>query len=168
MKNDMSFRGQKKGEQLVKVYFKHWISFVRPVLVFLPFLLVSMTILYYQALLGTLILSLGFLIFLVGLSYLTYHFLIWRWDVYILTNYRVINFDQRTLFHRVVSEAELVNVQDTTYEVKGIWQTIFNYGQVNILTASSGENICFRDVANPQMVQALIVSVKDKKDQTKD
>jgi hypothetical protein len=163
MKKVKIFNGQKEGEAVIEVYHKHWISFVRPVLIFLPFLVVSMIILYYQSVLGTAILTFGFAVLLVGLSYLFYHFLIWRWDVYILTSKRVINFDQRTLFHRVVSEAELVNIQDTTYEIKGIWQTIFNYGQVNILTASSGDNICFQDVATPQRVQEVIIKVKDQK-----
>ena len=62
----------------------------------------------------------------------------------------------------MVSEADLNNIQDTTYEIKGLWQTVFNYGQVNILTASSGDNIDFEDVAHPQTVQDMISAAKDK------
>ena len=159
-KNHQKFRGQRQGEKVVAVFHKHWVSFVKPLVVFLPLFLLSMVILYYSGSLGSGFLILGYIIFLGATSYLLYYFVLWRWDVYILTSNRVINFDQKTLFHRVVSEAELANIQDTTYEIKGIWQTVFNFGQVNILTASSGDNIVFRDVASPQEIQDLIIQTK--------
>lgn len=162
-KKQKIFRGQKDDETVVAIFHKHWISFVKPLAVFVPLFALSLIILYYQSFLGTGFLIMGYVIFLVAISYLMYYFVLWWWDVYILTNKRVINFDQRTLFHKVVSEAELTNIQDTTYEIKGVWQTIFNYGQVNILTASSGDNIIFTDVAAPQLVQEIIIETKGKK-----
>lgn len=163
MKNKKKlFRGQRDDEEVIKVFHKHWISFIRPVAIFFPFFIISVIILYYQGVLGTGLLLFGYVIFLASLSYLLYNFVIWWWDVYILTNRRVIDFDQKTLFHRVVSEADLENIQDTTYEIKGLWQTVFNYGTVNILTASAGQNIKFKDVASPEHVQHVIISAKDK------
>lgn len=159
-KKKLVFHGQRDDELVVAVFHKYWISFVKPVAIFLPIFGLSLVFLYYQGVLGTGFLVIGYILFLFAMSYLLYYFVLWRWDVYILTNKRVINFDQKTLFHRVVSEAELANIQDTTYEIKGIWQTIFNFGQVNILTASSGDNIIFKDVETPQAVQDLIIQTK--------
>ncbi len=156
------FRGQKEDELVLAVFHKHWISFVKPILLFLPFFIVSLVVLFYQQNIGNGFLLFGFIIFLASVTYLSHNFLIWWWDVYILTNKRVIDFDQKTLFHKVVSEADLNNIQDTTYEIKGLWQTIFNYGKVNILTASTGDNIDFEDVSHPQNVQDMIGAAKDR------
>ena len=162
MKKKKYFRGQKDDEVVLAVFHKHWISFVKPMLLFLPFFIVSLVVLFYQQNIGNGFLLFGFIIFLASVSYLGHNFLIWWWDIYILTDKRVIDFDQKTIFHKVVSEADLNNIQDTTYEIKGLWQTVFNYGQVNILTASSGDNIDFEDVAHPQTVQDMISAAKDK------
>lgn len=156
------FRGQKDGEKVVMMYHKHWFSFIKPVVIFLPIFLVSVAILYYQHLFGSGFLILGFVLFLLSVFYLLYNFLIWWKDVYILTNIRVIDCNQKTLFHKVVSEADLGNIQDTTYEIEGLWQTVLNYGQVKILTASAGQSICFQDVPNPEEIQQTVLRVKDE------
>jgi len=155
------FRGQKDDERVISIFHKHWISFVKPIAIFLPFFVVSIAILFYQGQLGTGFLIVGFIIFVGAVSYLLYNYLIWNWDVYILTDQRVIDIDQKSLFHKVVSEANLNNIQDTTFETKGVWQTMFNYGKVNILTASSGANIEFENVDKPEHVMSVIAEAKD-------
>jgi len=155
------FRGQKEGEEVIAIFHKHWISFLKPFFIWLPFFIISVLGLWYQSRLGTGFLIIGFVIFVGSTSYLLYNYLVWRWDVYILTSQRVIDINQKTLFHRVVSEATLGNIQDTTYEIKGVWQTFFNYGRVNILTASTGANINFEDVSQPQHVMDLVAEAKD-------
>lgn len=155
------FRGQKDDERVISVFHKHWISFIKPIVIFLPFFVISLIILIYQSQLGVGFLMVGFVIFVGALSYLLYNYLIWNWDVYILTDQRVIDIDQKSLFHKVVSEASLNNIQDTTFETKGMWQTMFNYGKVNILTASSGANIEFEDVNKPEEVMGVIARAKD-------
>jgi len=56
----------------------------------------------------------------------------------------------------------LKNIQDTNYEVEGMWQTMLNFGRVKILTASSGQSIVFEDVFDPHRVQQTIIQIKDK------
>ncbi|MBU0647873.1 PH domain-containing protein [Patescibacteria group bacterium] len=155
------FKGQKDDEEVVEVFRKHWFSFIRPILVFVVLLSISLIILWYWSMVPLLLLIVGFVVLLVAVSYLGHCFLLWWNDIYILTNRRVINFDQKSLFHRVVSEADLRNIQDSTYEVEGVWQTFLNYGQVKILTASMGESIVFEDVPDPHRIQGIILRAKD-------
>lgn len=160
------FKGQKDNEVVVALFRKHWLGFLKPIVVFMVFLLISLAILW----LGwkfpgvpVVVAMIGLMILIAAISYLVYNWLLWWNDVYLLTSIRVINFDQKSLFHRVVTEAELGNIQDITYEINGFWQTIFNFGSVEILTASNGKSIRFENVSRPHEVQEKIIGVKDGK-----
>lgn len=124
-------------------------------------LVVCVTMLSFWVKLPLLFLIIGLVLLIIDTSYFAYNFLLWWNDVYILTNIRVIDIDQRSLFNKTVTEAELKNIQDITYEINGFWRTILNYGKVEILTASNGKSISFEDVLKPHEVQQLIIKTKD-------
>jgi len=90
---------------------------------------------------------------------------------YILTTYRLINIEQKGVFHKTVSEAPLSRIQDVNFEVKGLWPSIFDFGTINFQTASGQEKIHFRNVEEPKKIQAQIVEAveaAEKKDQDKE
>lgn len=70
-------------------------------------------------------------------------------DVWIVTSRRIINIEQKGLFNRMISEHELDKIQDVSAQQKGIWQTFFTYGNVNIQTAGEVPMFTFRQVDNP-------------------
>jgi len=67
-------------------------------------------------------------------------------DVWIITNQRVINIEQKGLFARVVSEKDLGQMQDITSDVAGFWATLLNFGNVHIQTAGEKERFVFKQV----------------------
>lgn len=81
--------------------------------------------------------------------FLFYSFLDYYLDVWIVTNKRIINIEQKGLFSRTIAEQRLFRVQDVTSEVKGIIPTILNYGNVFIQTAGSKERFVFKQVPFP-------------------
>lgn len=85
-------------------------------------------------------------------------------DTWIITNERIINIEQEGLFHRTASELDLAAVQDTTAEIRGIWQTVLTFGQVFIQTAGSKGRFHFKNIDNPEHVKELITRlVEDDK-----
>ena len=86
-------------------------------------------------------------------------------DTWIVTTERIINVEQRGLFHRTASELDLAAVQDTTAEIKGIIQTIFNYGQVYVQTAGEKGRFHFKNVSDPEHIKELVTQLveEDKK-----
>lgn len=94
-------------------------------------------------------------------SYLLYEYLNWYRDRYIITDKRVINIDQKSLFKRRVSEVELEKVQDIAHEINGLTATALDFGTV-IISSAGSDNINLKDVPCPADVQDLIVKlVKD-------
>lgn len=82
---------------------------------------------------------------------------IYRYDTYVLTNQRLIDIDQESVFHRAVAEAPLENIQDVTYEIRGPISTLLNMGTVVVQTASVNTQISIEGVTDPQAIQQAIL-----------
>ncbi len=90
-------------------------------------------------------------------------FLVWidyYFDVWVITNKRIINIEQKGLFSREVSELELDKIQDVSVSVLGIIPTFLNYGDVFIQTAGEKERFVFKKIANPYWIKDLIMSLE--------
>ena len=101
------------------------------------------------------ILAIGFW-YLVLSGLVFWRFLLWYFNVYILTNKRIVDFDFHGIFFRAVSEAELEKVQDVTAKTFGAVRTLFNFGDVIIQTAGEFREFDFLAVPKPDMVSAEI------------
>lgn len=92
-------------------------------------------------------------------------FIIWidyYFDVWIVTDRRIINIEQKGFFSRIVSELELDNIQDITTDVKGVVPTFLNYGNLYVQTAAEKERFVFRHIPNPYEVKDVIMKVQKK------
>lgn len=83
-------------------------------------------------------------------------YLIWYFNVYIITNKRVVDIDFYGILSREVSDASIRQIQDVTYNVRGIFAILFNFGNVLIQTAGEIEQLEFEYVSHPARVQNLI------------
>lgn len=117
--------------------------------------LVSLTILWY----------LGLLFF--GLQ----SFLMWFYNVYIITNERLVDVDFTGLLSKTVNVTQLSRVEDVNYTQNGFWASMFNYGSVIIQTASeqktpdsAGERsaFTFESVACPDKVASIISQLTEE------
>jgi hypothetical protein len=62
-----------------------------------------------------------------------YIFITWidyYFDVWIITNERIINIEQKNLFIRTTSEVTLTRVQDVTATIGGFFPTLLDFGDV--------------------------------------
>ena len=94
--------------------------------------------------------------FLVTLVYGFYEWTVWYLDLYVLTDKRVVDIEQKTLFSRQVSESSLDKIQDVTFEINGFLATFFNYGNVKIETAGKETVITLDQVKDPEHLQKII------------
>lgn len=96
-----------------------------------------------------------FSLFAIGLTFLI--FMDWYLDVWILTNERIVDIEQKGLFNRHVSEFEFFRIQDVTVEAKGVFATLFNFGNIRIQTAGERVEFIFSQVSSPYSVKDRIL-----------
>lgn len=80
-------------------------------------------------------------------------------DIWIVTNSRIINIEQRGMFNRVVAEQKLFRIQDVMSEQKGVMSTLFNYGIIKVQTAGTEQTVEFEQVFNPQYIAQEIIKL---------
>lgn len=84
-------------------------------------------------------------------------------DLFILTNERIINIEQKALFSRRVTEAELANILNVGYEIKGLVKSFLNFGDITVDTSGSDTNfLTLKNVENPHFIQEKIVNLQKK------
>ena len=94
-----------------------------------------------------------------------YSFLMWvdyYFDIWIITNERIINIEQKGMFTRKVSEMTYAKIQDISTEVIGFIPTIINYGDVKVQTAGEKENFVFRTISDPYHVKNVLANLQKK------
>lgn len=160
------FQGQRESETVLRVVHRHWFDIATHffvIIIFIAMLFGSLSLmpLMYPNWLGSEMFR--FTIFIQNSLLLVvwlYAFLIWIdyfFDVWIITNERVINIEQKGLFVRSVSELKFSRIQDVTSEVSGMIPTILNFGDVKVQTASEEEMFLFRRVPDPYHVKDVIM-----------
>ncbi len=75
----------------------------------------------------------------------------------LVTNIHLIKVQQSGLFARQTSELSLGNIEDVKGGRRGIFGTIFDYGDIEIQTAGTSENFIFRTVHHPQVVADRLI-----------
>jgi hypothetical protein len=84
-------------------------------------------------------------------------------DQWLITNRRLVDVTRTTPFNLQVTTASLRNVQDINIRMKGIFNTMLNFGDVICQTASSGSStFTLIGVANPEKVLDAIDEARSK------
>ena len=129
----LDFDGQRDGEQLLFVFRRHMISMRKGFyMLLIPFALLSIPPLIWQTNLELFLLPLVGLV--IGLLLFSYHFIMWYFTVYIVTDQRLRQITQKGFFGKNVVELRLSKIQNISYNVPGLSGEIFGYGTIVIQT----------------------------------
>lgn len=90
--------------------------------------------------------------------------LYWLFNVYIVTNERVVDVDWNSVIFRKVSSTQIAKIQDVNAAQAGVFAGIFDYGDVQIQTAGAEENFEFKAVPHPQLVAKKIEELTQKEE----
>jgi uncharacterized membrane protein YdbT with pleckstrin-like domain len=165
------FPGQRDHEEIFTVIHRHWFNILSH---FVTILLLGFGTLFFFFLSPVVTEWMGWELSLSLISFITstmllflwvYAFFIWidyYFDVWVITDERILNIEQRGLFTRVISEVNLEKVQDVTTKVGGFFPTILNYGDIFIQTAGQENYFHFRNVGTPDEHKDRIVELVKK------
>lgn len=87
---------------------------------------------------------------------------VYRHNVLIFTSIHLIYVEQVGLFGRRVSQLNFRNVEDVTGHKAGIFQTLFNYGNVTVQSAGEQEKFIFTGAPDPTQIADDALQVHEK------
>ncbi len=148
-----------EGEKLVALVRKHWITLALPLAK--AIIAIAVIIILYPKLFefeyGK---EIVFVWIIASILYAVHEIIVWYLDCYIITNKRIIDIDQKSIFQRIVAEVGIENIQEAVYLTNGPLETILGYGTVNVKTGSSGSIIGMEQIPNPAEVKDIIVNAR--------
>lgn len=167
---NVCFDIQEEGENIILLLRAHLITLVPTILLILFLLLVPIFFTPALNLLGidildslseseVILLTFGWYLFVFGFSF--YKFIFWYFNVYMLTNERVVDFDFKGILHKETAYAPLGQIQDVSPKMIGFFGTVFHFGNVYLQTAGEVPEFEFHSVARPDDVaKAILVEVR--------
>jgi len=169
------FPGQRDGEEVEFFLRKHPITLL-PAIFYILFMLFLPMIFYmlivplslpvflekpYREIFFLLVtIYYGFLWIISAMEWSDYYL-----DILLVTNKRIMRIEQLGLFHRIVSELELERIQDITSFVNGPIETLFNFGDLEIQTASEENKIEPKAIPHPVTVRRKIMELCEAMDE---
>jgi hypothetical protein len=161
----LTFSERDDDEEIILALRPHWFTNVSWILttiamIFLPLIFKYFTFLAFLPLNYRLIALLFW--FLITFIFAFEKFLGWYFDLYILTNERVIDISFNNLLNKKFAEADIGMIQDASSSVKGVAGTMFNYGTILIQTASEVNQIIFDYIPNPEKVIKVLQKLREE------
>lgn len=102
--------------------------------------------------------------YLLVLAFVLERFLGWYFNVYIVTDERVVDIDFEGLIYRHLSVTQLNNIEDVTFRQSGPASTMFNFGDVFIQTAAEQREFDFKRVPQPSKVVEILYMLQQEEE----
>jgi membrane protein YdbS with pleckstrin-like domain len=136
-----------KGEKILLVTYTSWISLIGP------------TLIAIAGMVGGWFLGQntswewGAAVALLGIVIFIYKYMEWRVNIWVVTNYRVI--DEAGLLSHFAKESPLEKINNVSYD-QSLWGRLLNYGHVEIQTAAEVGATDYYNVFHPKRLKDTI------------
>lgn len=129
----LDFNGQRSDEELLFIFRRHMVAMRKGFYsLLIPLVITSIPPLIWSYNLELFLLPIGGLI--LGCILFSYHFILWYFTIYIVTNQRIRQVTQRGLFGKDVIELKLSKIQNISYNISGLSGELFKFGTIIIQT----------------------------------
>jgi uncharacterized membrane protein YdbT with pleckstrin-like domain len=157
--NDIDFETKGKDEKIILMLRQHPITNIKWIVITL-LLLTGPTILSLLGVFSSLPVGFPLVItlswYLVTSAYAIEGFLGWYFDVYFITDTRIVDIVFYNFINKKASDAEVIKIQNVSYTSNGFLGAMFNFGNVFIQTAAEVPEFKFRSVPNPEKVAKIL------------
>ena len=129
----IEFEGQRPGEEVLFVFRRHLIAMRKGFyLLLIPFAITAIPPLIWQDNLELFLLPLAG--FILGLALFFYHYMMWYFTHYLVTNQRIRQVTQKGFFGKDVVELRLSKIQNISYNIPGFTGEVLGFGTIVIQT----------------------------------
>jgi hypothetical protein len=146
------------GEEIFYVVHHHIITIFKPITKIL-ILYIGLSMFFWY-----LVPKLSFIwlvIWLIGFFKTVSILLAWYFNALLVTNLNLIDVEWNGLFNRAANRIEYSQVESFSYSVVGIFNTIFNFGDITI-DKSSGNQVVIRGAYKPKLKSQLLTKIQDE------
>lgn len=142
----------KKDEKILLIIRQHWIILVLPFFAWLVLAILLIT-------LGWFSFSVSFLILLVAALYPLSQYINWKYNLWSVTNMRVV--DESGFFSRHSKESPLDKINNVEFD-QSVWGRLFGFGDVDIQTAAELGETTYNVIHHPKLLKDTITHAQEE------
>jgi membrane protein YdbS with pleckstrin-like domain len=167
----IAFAQQATVEKILLFLRRHFITNLLWILISIVLLLAPIIFFIFKSelqFLGTINLLLQFIVIFILFYYLAIfayafiNFLSWFYNVFIVTQKRIVDIDYSNIVIHNVAFTKLSHVQDVNYTQTGFIHALFNYGNIFVQTAGNEVNFEALSVPKPRQAAHIIANLIGK------
>lgn len=163
----MTFATQDADEKIYVLVRMHWIRNIGWIINNIFYALIPFISIIILQLLNISIEFLSFRVFIIILlayysiifSNVIKNFYDWYYDIYIVTNHRILDYEFSPFQGYKVAEAPLRSLEDVEEQSLGFLADMLNYGTIKVRTASNAGELSFDYIADPTRVRDVIMDL---------
>ncbi len=100
-------------------------------------------------------------LFVIAVIFLSREYYMWKYNCFVVTNKKIVDIDQKGLFHKIVSEVPYAKILDVSYQSKGMIQSLLGIGDITITTSIPQVSLFIRHVPDVKLKVADLVTLVD-------
>lgn len=174
-RREMRLKDFKPDERVLVVARHHWFVFFRDVigialLFFVPFFAIPVLGIFIQAGTPTVPIPSGFGFFFASLwALLLWQMLFARWtdfyyDIWIVTNWRIIDIEQKGFFNRdMATLLNLDKIEDVSTRLNSVIGNLLTFGDLQVQTAAAHREFVFKEAADPLKIEKIIRRAQEER-----
>lgn len=168
------FPNQRDNEKVFIITRRHYIEFIKYFVIFI-FLIIIPIVMFLTAIITTpgILVSIGvlgrdFLVlfacsyYLLVITFFATSWVSYYYDMFIVTDTRIIEISQKGLFNRESYELLFEQIEDVTTRESGFLYTALEAGDVDIQTAGSQRNFEIYRIPKPYIVSEIIAAINNQ------
>lgn len=164
----VTFETQEVKEKILLLLRKHWVTnlpwiFIVSAMAAAPFILNIFPLLAFLP--GRFRLIAMVIWYMIISASILESFLSWYFNVYIITDERLVDVDFYSLVYKKISETKIDRIQDVSYAQGGLVQALFNYGSVTVQTAGEMPEFELEAVPQPAKIAKLLNQLIQQEEQ---
>lgn len=155
----LRFESQDPQEKVLLIMRRHFITNVPWILGFLVMLLAPLILPFFPIMEFLPLRYQNFTLlfwYLFSFGFLLERFLSWYFNVYIVTDERVVDIDFYSLIYKEISSTKIDRIEDISYTISGALRNLMNFGTVAIQTSAEKRQFEFEDVPHPEKVTGFL------------
>lgn len=144
----------RKGEQIIFETHKHWFVLILPLIITL--ILIALSVYIYTKL--EMIQWWHFIVPVFALFYFIYKYYSWKFDLWVITNYRVI--DEFGVFSINSKESPIDKINNVSYQ-QSLLGRIMGFGDIQIQTAAEMGETSYTNISRPQQLKEALSNAQE-------
>ena len=164
------FETQEETEAVVLFLRQHWVVNIPWKVMVIFFLALPSVFIFFPPYANLpavyqFVVTISWYMFITG--YALTRFMGWFFNIYIVTDERIVDVDFINIFFRKISTAKIDEIQDINVSSSGAIETLFGYGSVTIQTSAAIPEFDFMYVPHPDRVGKILNHLIEHEDQEK-